>query len=137
MCLYFKKVEFDIDAENCLFPSDADWYYDYLEPLWLSPDRPFIDINECLEKYEKTNADSTEMKLKKVNSLTLYTKANVVNLNNLVVDEDEDAEPVVVADLPTNLTAKQIEEFLCNETMSLTFHTSPYSLKNDKNKYIK
>jgi hypothetical protein len=60
-----------------------------------------------------------------------------VNLSNLVVEDDEDAEPVIVYDNPTNLTHEQISDFLCNETMSLDFHTSPFSIKNDKNKYVK
>jgi hypothetical protein len=38
----------------------------------VSLDRPFVEINDCLENYEKSD-ENTEMKLKKVNSLTLYT----------------------------------------------------------------
>jgi len=48
-----------------------EWKGDYSETLWVWIfDWPFIEINECLGKYEKTA--ETEMKLKKVNSLELY-----------------------------------------------------------------
>ena len=70
----------------------------------MSADRPFVLINECLENYEKKDADSNEMKLKKVNALTMYTKRAVVMLGNLVIEEEEDLEPIVVNDLASNLT---------------------------------
>jgi hypothetical protein len=44
------------------------------------------------------------MKLKKVNALTMYTKKATVMLGNLVIEEEEDLEPIVVNDLPSNLT---------------------------------
>ena len=104
MCLYHKDVEFDTEAQSCLLPLDEIYNWEYLPPLYVGYDRPFVSINECLENYEKKEADSTEMKLKKVNALTMYTKKAAIMLGNLVIEEEEDLEPIVVNDLPSNLT---------------------------------
>jgi hypothetical protein len=61
MCLYLEQVEFDTEASDCLFP-DSMWDWEMLEPDYLDKDRPFVDINECLEKYE--SKEGYQMKLK-------------------------------------------------------------------------
>jgi hypothetical protein len=53
----------------------VDWIetadYDYEIRDYTAFDLPFVDINECLEKYEAT--PDTEMKFKVINGLEFYT----------------------------------------------------------------
>jgi hypothetical protein len=57
-----------------------------------------------------------------------------VNLNNALDYFEEEKEPVTVYDNPTNVTQEQVSKFICEESMILDLHTSPYSVKVNNTK---
>ena len=69
------------------------------------------------------------MNLKKIEELQIYTRAEqiqIVDLSlNLEIEEEVKVETVY--DRPTTLTNEQVQKFLCDESLKLQFHTSPYS----------